>query len=123
MAIKITRSNFHTVGTVVSAPQGTEVDIAESRFVDCAKIVELRDPPSLLAFLGLSDETPLPLVREMLTFLAAGFVDGPSLKAKSEAIRILPWLNAGASVVTLVAALNAIYRSGALPELLKMLTA
>ena len=121
MAIRITNSTFHTVGTVVSAPKGTEVEIAGGSFVNCGKIVDLRDPPSLLAYLGLSDETPLPLVREMLEFAAVNFLDKPSLQAKSESIGILGWLGASADVSSLVTSLMALGQSDMFQAALSLL--
>ncbi len=120
MKIRITNSSFDRVGTVVSAPDGTDVGIDGSRFKDVGMVVELRDPPSVLAYLGLAPDTPPEAVREMLKFLSSGFSDSPSVQAKAESLGLFKWLSAGADMTTLVTNFVSLASREALQKVLSM---
>lgn len=102
MKIRITNSRFDRVGTVVSAPAGADIGIDGGQFRDVGMVVELRDPQSVLAYLGLGPDTPPDAVRSVLQFLASGFSDPPSVQAKAESLGFSRWLSIGADMTTLV---------------------
>ncbi|MBA3004113.1 MAG: hypothetical protein FP813_09725 [Desulfurivibrio sp.] len=121
MTIKISDCHFENCGTGVSAPKDAKLDMSNNKFVACKKAIELRDPPTLLETIGLANNTPLPLVREVFEFLVAGFPDEPAIRTKAESSGLFSWLSVGADTTTVVAGLMQLQQSGLIQAVLAML--
>ena len=108
MPIKIHGNYFENCGTGISAPTDSDLEIGANQFVACGKAIDLRDPPSLIRALGLRDETPMPLIREILAFVGATPRSELEVQSKSESIGLLKWLSAGADASTLASTVTAL---------------
>lgn len=109
MAIKIYGNHFENCGTGISAPKDADLDIGANQFVACGRAIDLRDPPTLLQALGLREETPLPLVREVFAYVSSSQRSDPEVRSKAESIGLLKWLSAGADASTLISAIASMY--------------
>ena len=105
MAIKIYGNHFENCGTGISAPKDAHLEVGLNTFIACDKAVDLRDPPSLMQALGLKSDTPIPVLRELLEYLAAGQRSEADVKAKAESVGPFKWLSAGADAATLASAI------------------
>ena len=105
MPIKIYDNHFENCGTGISAPSDADIDIGANRFVACGKAIDLRVPESLLGALGLSAETPLEVLREVLTFVGSASRTEPEVAEKATSAGLFKWLSAGADATTLVSGL------------------
>jgi hypothetical protein len=86
------------------------------------KAIEVGDPRELRQSLGLSPETPFPVIKEMLNWLYKQKVASPQeVESRATELRLRNWLAAGASVDTVVAALRQLLSSGLLPAALALL--
>lgn len=105
MTIRIFGNHFENCETGISAPKDANLEIGGNQFVACGKAIDLRDPPTLMQAMGLRNDTPTPLVRELFEFAAAAQREEVELQSKAESIGLLDWLAAGANASTLIAAL------------------
>jgi hypothetical protein len=110
MAIKIFNNHFENCGTGISAPSDANVEIGANSFVACGRAIDLRAPESLLGALGLSPETPLEVLREVLSFIGTSERTEPEIAEKATATGLFKWLSAGADTTTLVQGLAALYQ-------------
>ena len=109
MSNKIHGNQFHNCGTGISAPSDANLDIGDNQFVACGKAIDLRDTPSLISALGLRSDTPIELVREILSFSGVAPRSASDIQSKSESIGLFKWLAAGADTSTLVSAVAGLY--------------
>ena len=109
MTIRIFGNTFENCGTGISAPKDAHLEIGANQFFACGKAIDLRDPPSLMQAMGLKNDTPIPLVRELFEFVASARPEEPELRKKAESIGLLKWLSAGADASTLISAMANLY--------------
>jgi hypothetical protein len=84
--------------------------------------IEVGDPRELRQSLGLSAETPFPVIKEMLNWLSRQKEVSPQqLASRASELRLRNWLASGASVDTVVNALGQLLSSGLLPAALALL--
>ncbi|WP_146076060.1 hypothetical protein [Caldimonas caldifontis] len=119
MPIKICDNHFENCGTGISAPADADVDIGANCFVACGKAIDLRAPESLLGALGLNADTPLDVLREVLTFVGSAPRTEPEIAAKATSAGLFNWLSAGADTATLVSGLASLYQH--VPQILAAL--
>ena len=110
MVIKIYDNHFENCGTGISAPSDADVDIGANRFVACGKAIDLRAPESLLGALGLRPDTPLEVLKEVLSFIGSGQHTELEITEKTASTGIFNWLSAGADTATLVQGLATLYQ-------------
>ena len=109
MTTKIYGNHFENCSTGISAPKDANLEIGSNKFVACGKAVDLRDPPSLMRALGLEGDTPVPVLREVLEYLATGQRSEAEVKAKVESVGLFKWLSAGADASTLASAVLSLH--------------
>lgn len=111
MPIKIYDNHFYGGGRGIgiSAPADAEIDIGKNRFIACGKAIDIRAPESLLGALGLSPDTPLDSLREVLSFVRSAPRTHPEIAAKATSAGLLGWLSAGADATTLISGLASLY--------------
>ena len=119
MAIRIFGNSFENCGVGISAPADANVEMGGNRFTACGKAIDLREPQTLMRALGLSDDTPAPLVRELFEFLASAQRSKTEIAEKAESTGLFNWLAAGANAATLVSATMELYKH--VPEILAAL--
>lgn len=94
--------DFGFCKTGITAPSDPDTIVRGSRFTGCETGIEWRDPPSLLASLGLRADAPRHALRELLEFAEKNQGQGSSLADKARRVGLLDYLAAGANVATLV---------------------
>lgn len=109
MTIKIHSNHIEGCGTGISAPADADIDITSNRFVACGRAIDIRAPESLLGVLGLNPDTPLPILREVLSFVGSAPRTGPEIIAKAASAGLLSWLSAGADTTTLISGFASLY--------------
>lgn len=102
MTVRIFSNSFENCGTAISAPKDANLEIGTNQFVACGKAIDLRDP--LMHALGLRNDTPIALVRELFEFLAAGQRGNAELEKKANSAGLFKWLAAGADTSELISA-------------------
>lgn len=126
MAIIIEKSVFHDIdGTLFSLPNGADVHWKENTVLNARNgpTVLVRDPASLFSLLGLREDTPPEIVRELLTKVLAEesptsiFVD-----ETARSVKALDWLAAGANYTTLIGGIQALAQNNYLQAALALLT-
>jgi hypothetical protein len=84
--------------------------------------IEVGDPRQLRQSLGLSGETPFRLIREMLTWLyKARAATASDVESRASELRLQEWLASGATMKSVVTALQQLVSSGLLPAALALL--
>jgi len=119
MVIKIYDNHFENCGTGISAPSDANVDIGTNRFVACGKAIDLRAPECLLGALGLRSDTPLEVLKEVLSFVGSGRHTELEISEKAKSTGLFNWLSAGANAATLVQGLSSLYQY--VPQILAVL--
>ncbi|MCH4271785.1 hypothetical protein [Kerstersia gyiorum] len=109
MSIKIYNNRFENCGTGISAPADADVDIGANSFIACGKAIDLRGPESLLGFLGLKNDTPLHVLREVLCFVGKAQRTELEIQDKADSAGLFSWLSVGADTTTLVSGLASLY--------------
>lgn len=121
MDMEIINCRIENCGTGISAPADMKLDIRGTSIANCGRAIELRDPPSLLAALGLQPNTPPADLREVLQFVGAGFSDPPAVKSKAESAGLVKWLAAGSDFTTVVGGIVGLAQSGYVQAALALL--
>lgn len=97
----------------ISAPKDAAISLDGTTFEGCRKALDLRDPPSFIASLGLKDDVPPRLLLALLRNMqAAGQSTEAAIEAKAKKIGLFDWVNASGSASTLIAGCYAIYQGG-----------
>lgn len=119
--LKITGNTFVKVGTVARLEMTDgNVEISNNHVGESENGVVVQEPAGILQQLGLSNDTPLPLVKEILEAVAQN-TKGAELQAKVESTGLLGYLAAGANIATLLTGLAQIANSGTAAAALKLL--
>ncbi|WP_137885160.1 hypothetical protein [Pseudomonas sp. 2FE] len=110
MSIKIYDNHFENCGTGISAPADADIDIGANRFVACGKAIDIRTPESLFGALGLRNDTPPELLREVLSFIGNTHRAEAEIAEKAASVGLFKWLSASADTTTLISGLASLYQ-------------
>jgi len=97
--------NIKNCGTAISMPSGGSGDtFIKTNIEDCETGLLYRDPPSLLASLGLPPDTPPQYLIEALEILQAHEKEPENVRAeKIKSSKIGPFLQGAANVAAVIA--------------------
>ncbi|MBI3545538.1 MAG: hypothetical protein HY081_02925 [Gammaproteobacteria bacterium] len=119
---KIFGNSFINCNVGISAPKDADLEISVNSFIGCKKAIEIRDPPALLEALGLSKDLPLPMLREMVSFLSlVPHQTQKEVQLKAEHLGLFKWLAGGADIATLVTGLVQLQQSSIVQTVLAFL--
>jgi len=122
MPIKMIDCSIEDCGIGISAPATLRLDLTRTNIVNCQKAIEIRDPQSILASLGLPEDTPTNLLRETLQTLLRTRELGLKQSAEAAAkTRLFEWLGGVANSTTILANLVSLSQNGLVRGLLESL--
>ena len=111
-------------GTVISVAHGTDLKVAgttsHGHRGNSPMFLE-RDPPSMIGWLGLRHDTPPIQVHLFLNSLkAAGEFEASAVAAKAKDCGLIEWLDVGANIATLAAAVHDAVQAGYLDRMIAL---
>lgn len=121
MAIKIFGNTIDTCGTGISTPKDADVEIGTNNITNCGTAIELRDPPSFLASLGLREDTPTEKVVAVLNAIYSGATDESAIEKEIKKIGLLDYLSGAANLTTLVSGFYQLSNSSLVQQALALL--
>ncbi len=122
MTVKIFGNTITNCGTAISAPANANLEIGQNAISQCQKAIELRDSPSLLQSLGLPPDTPIDMLREVLSTLAqSGDGTGERRQEIVKNSRLGKWLGTSANVAQIAGTFLTLHQGGYLQRILEIL--
>lgn len=119
--MKLIDVNISNCGTGISAPADAHIEAERLNITECKKAIELRDPPSILQYLGLSPSTPnneLAIVLREANDRALSLKDLEDIVSGSDLPR---WLTAGANITTVSTGIFQLVQGGLIQSIISLL--
>lgn len=121
MTVKIFGNKIDNCGTGISTPKDADVEIGTNDITNCGTAIELRDPPSLLASLGLKENIPTEKVIAVLNAISSGATDEPAIESEIRKIGLLDYLSGAANLTTLVSGFYQLSNSSLVQQAIALL--
>ncbi len=121
MAVKIYDNVIKNCGTAISVPKDADAEIGANQISDCVKAIELRDPPSFLESLGLSDDAPVEKIVSVLEFIKSDEPKRDQIESKLTSVGLLDYISGAANISTVVSGFYQLVNSPLLQQALNML--
>lgn len=112
MSIIMNDCHFEKNETAIKAPTSVDIKMSGTKFVGNGKAIDIYVSATDLQKLGLPDDTPQEMLREVISLMQS--MSNSSIAEKEEAITRSPlfeWLGAAASASTLATALVQFFSS------------
>jgi hypothetical protein len=121
MVVRIFGNNIDNCQTAISTPKDADVDIDANDITNCVTAIELRDPPSFLASLGLQEDTPTDKVIAVLCAISDGEADERAIAEKVQKVGLSGYLSGAANLTTLVSAFYQLSNSSLIQQAIALL--